>query len=87
MIALISGVPSLRVPVRAVTLTTEVIGEPELVMNDLAPLTVQMPSARVALVFVPPASEPASGSVRPNPARARPAARSGNQWAFCSGVP
>ena len=44
MIALISGVPSLRVPVRAVTLTTEVIGEPELVMNDLAPLTVQMPS-------------------------------------------
>ena len=59
MIALISGLPSSRVPVRQVAVTTEVMGVPELVMNALAPLTVHSPSSSVALVRVPPASEPA----------------------------
>ena len=36
---------------------------------------------------VPPASLPASGSVRPNPPSARPAQRSGSQRSCCSGVP
>ena len=35
-------------------------------MNALAPLRVHMPSASTARVLVAPASEPASGSVRPN---------------------
>ena len=63
-----SGLPPSRSPVRAVTVTSEVISEPELVMNCLAPLTTHSPSARTALVFVAPASEPAPGSVSPKPA-------------------
>ena len=39
MIAEISGVPSSVVPVRAVTVTTEVMSVPELVMNAFAPST------------------------------------------------
>jgi len=87
MIALISGVPLSRVPVRAVTVTTDVIDDPELVMKALEPLTTHWPSTTSALVLVPPASEPASGSVRPKPARVRPAARSGSHCCFCSAVP
>ena len=62
MIALISGLPLSRVPVRAVTVTTEVIDDPELVMNDLEPLTTHSPLSMTALVLVPPASEPANRS-------------------------
>ncbi len=40
-----------------------------------------------AVVRVPPASEPAPGSVRPNPPSTFPAASSGTYFAFCSGVP
>ena len=40
---------------------------PEFVMNAFVPLIVQVPSASVARVSVAPASEPALGSVRPNP--------------------
>jgi hypothetical protein len=70
MIVLISALSSpvvalVAVPVRAVTVTTEVMSEPELVMNCFAPLTTHSPSTRSALVFVAPASEPAPGSVRP----------------------
>ena len=36
---------------------------------------------------VAPASDPASGSVSPNAARARPDARSGTHRSRCSGVP
>ena len=56
------------VPVRAVTVTSEVISEPELVMNCLPPLITHSPSTSSALVLVAPASEPAPGSVRPKPA-------------------
>ena len=87
MIAEISGRPSAPSPVRAVTVTTEVMSVPELVMKALAPLTVHSAPSRVARVRVAPASEPASGSVRPKPASARPATRSGRKRCFCSAVP
>ena len=56
MIALISGRSGAVggrdvVPVRAVTVTSEVISEPELVMNALAPLTTHSPSTSSALVL------------------------------------
>ncbi len=72
MIAEICGEPSSFVPVRAVTVTTDVMSVPELVMNALAPLTTHSSPSRTARVRVAPASEPASGSVRPKPASARP---------------
>ena len=77
-----SGCPSSVVPVRAVTVTTEVMSVPELVMNAFAPLMTQSPPSRTALVRVAPASEPPSGSVRPKPASARPATRSGSHSFF-----
>ena len=69
---LISGRPSSRVPVRAVTVITEVMSVPELVMNCLAPLIdpAAVGVARRAVVAVAEASEPASGSVSPNAASA-----------------
>ena len=42
-------------------MTSEVIDEPELVMNCLAPLTTHSPFSSTALVFVAPASEPGTG--------------------------
>ncbi len=70
---------------RAVTVTSEVISVPELVMNAFSPsITHSSPSSR-AVVRVPPASLPASGSVSPNPASARPAHRSGSHsWRWAS---
>src|SRR5215211_1073036 len=76
--AFVGPVATSLVPVRAVTVTTDVMSEPEFVMNCLAPLSTHSPSTRSALVFVAPASDPAPGSVRPNPARVRPATRSGS---------
>ena len=87
MIALISGRPSALSPVLAVTVTTEVMSVPELVMKALAPRMTHSPSSSRARVFVAPASEPASGSVRPKPASARPATRSGRKRSFCSCEP
>ncbi len=72
-------------------MTRLVIGVPELVMNCLVPLmthTASSPSpSSTAVVSVAAASEPALASVRPNPASARPASRSGSQRFFCSSVP
>ncbi len=87
MIVLTSAEPFSRVPVRAVTVTSEVMSEPELVMNCFAPLTTHWPSTSSARVLVAPASEPAPGSVRPKPASVWPATRSGSQACFCSSVP
>ena len=74
-------------PVLAVTVTSEVISVPELVMKALVPLITHSSPSSTALVRVPPASDPASGSVSPNAASARPAARSGSHCRFCSSVP
>ena len=87
MIAEIWAVPSSLVPVRAVTVTTDVMSVPELVMNALAPLMTHSWPSRAARVLVAAASEPASGSVRPKPASARPATRSGRNRCFCSSLP
>ena len=88
--ALISGGPAdPGASVRAVTVTMDVMSVPELVMKAFSPLITHSPAASssTARVRVPPASLPASGSVRPKPPSARPAQRSGSQRARCSSVP
>ena len=62
---------------------------PELVMNAFEPLITHSPvaSSSTARVWVPPASEPAPGSVSPNAASASPETSRGSHWAFCSSVP
>ena len=77
MIVEISLRPS-RSPVTAVTVTKRVMAVPELVMNCFEPLITHSPPSRRAVVRVAPASDPASGSVSPKPASARPASRSGS---------
>jgi hypothetical protein len=74
-------------PVSAVIATHCVISVPELVMKTLEPFTTQLPSWRVAVVRVAPASEPASGSVKPNAASRSPRASGGIHCRFCSSVP
>ena len=81
------AVISRAAPVRAVTVTSDVIGVPEFVMNALAPSITQSSPSRRARVRLAPASLPASGSVSPNPASVRPAQRSGNHRWRCSSVP
>ena len=56
-------------------------------MNCFAPLITHSPSASSAVVRVAPASEPASGSVRPKAASLRPAQSSGSHSSRCSSVP
>ena len=74
---------------RAATVTSDVISLPELVMNCLAPLRTHssVDSSSVALVRMPPASEPEPGSVSPNAASEWPDTRSGSHRSFCSSVP
>jgi hypothetical protein len=79
---LISGgapAPPDGAPVTAVTVITDVMDVPELVMNCFSPSMTHSPapSSRTARVRVAPASLPASGSVSPNAPSARPASRSG----------
>lgn len=74
-------------PVTAVTVTNFVMSVPEFVMNCFEPLMTHSPFSSRAVVRVAPASEPASGSVRPKPASARPARRSGSSSAFWASVP
>ena len=74
-------------PVTAVIVTQPEISVPEFVMNCFAPLTTHSPSSSRARVWVLPASEPASGSVRPNAASFSPLQRRGSQSSFCSSVP
>ena len=63
--------------VRAVTVTIEVMSVPQLVMNALDPLITHSSPTSSARVRVAPASEPPSGSVRPNAPSARPATQVG----------
>ncbi len=71
----ISFLPSGAAPVTAVMVTTPLISVPGLVMKHLVPLITHSPSLSSALVLVLPASEPASGSVRPKAANISPRAR------------
>src|SRR5512137_1980454 len=59
--------PSGRVPVRACTVTPRQASVEALVINILDPLMTHSSPSLTAVVLVPPASEPASGSVNPNP--------------------
>ncbi len=74
-------------PVTAVTVTSLLSSVPEFVMNSLRPSITQCPSTSAALVFVPPASDPASGSVNPKPASACPETNIGNHSCFWASVP
>lgn len=73
----------------AVTVTRPVMSVPELVMKHFVPLITHSPvaSSTLAVVRVAPASEPPSGSVRPNAPRISPAHSRGSHSAFCSSVP
>ena len=75
-------------PVRAVTVQQAVMSVPAFVMNIFDPSIVQPPPSRGrARVRPAAASDPASGSVSPKAASARPAARSGTQRRRCSSSP
>jgi hypothetical protein len=68
-------------------LTHAAISVPALVMNCLAPSITHSPSSIRARVRVLPASDPASGSVRPKAASRRPRHRSGSHYSFWSSLP
>ena len=74
-------------PVRAVIVTHAVMSVPAFVMKIFEPLMTHSPSLSSARVRVAPASDPASGSVRPKAASFFPEARSGSHSRFCSSVP
>jgi hypothetical protein len=74
-------------PVTAVIVTQPEISVPALVMNCFAPSITHSPSSRRARVRVAPASEPASGSVRPKAARRSPAHSAGIHSRRCSSEP
>ncbi len=60
---------------------------PAFVMNCLAPSITHSPSSRRARVRVLPASDPASGSVRPNAPSRSPEHSRGIHSRFCSSLP
>ena len=64
---LISLRPRASVPVTAVIVVPPVRSVPEFVMKAFVPLMIQRPSRSSARVWVAAASEPAPGSVSPNP--------------------
>ena len=74
-------------PVRAVIVTKPLMSVPALVMNCLAPLMTHSSPSSAAVVFVLPASEPASGSVSPKEPNFSPLVSSGIHSRFCSSVP
>ncbi len=71
--------------VLAQTTKTSAIGELEI--HILAPLSTQPPSTFLARVFMPPGSEPWSGSVRPKQPIHSPVASLGRYFLRCSSVP
>jgi hypothetical protein len=82
------SLPALSIsPVTAVTVMRAVMSVPELVMNALVPLMTHSSPSRRAVVSVPPASEPAPGSVNPNAPSASPEHSLGSHSRFCSSVP
>ena len=73
--------------VRAVTVTPQVTSVPAFVMKIFEPLTTHRSSRSSARVRALPASEPASGSVRPNAASRSPAASCGSHSVFWRSSP
>ncbi len=56
-------------------------------MKILLPLSTQLSPSRVAVVRVPPASEPAEGSVRPKAPSLLPSASGTRNCCFCASLP
>ncbi len=73
--------------VRASSVTPNDMSVPAFEMNVFRPLMSQPPSRRIARVRMPRASDPASGSVRPNAPSARPSASGRSQRSRCESVP
>ena len=65
--------------------STSAIGE--LVIHILEPETLKPPGTVTARVFMPPGSEPWSGSVRPKQPTHSPVASLGRYFMRCSSVP
>jgi len=78
-----------RLPlVRSVMATTEYISaSPPLVIHCLVPFSTKWSPSLVAVVWMPPASDPALASVSPKAASFLPLAMSGRYFFFCSSVP
>jgi hypothetical protein len=79
-----SGLPSSRTPVRAKTVAPVVMSVAALVMKILLPLMTHSLPSKTAVVEVLLASEPALGSVKPNPHRASPLQSFGRYFFFCA---
>ena len=80
--------PSCRPPRSVTAITTAVSAMPPLVMKVLEPLSTQLgrrPAPRSCAV--PPASEPAPGSVSPQQPTFSPRASGGRKRRFCSSLP
>ena len=79
--------PSDFSPLTARRITPRLISVPALDVNILVPLMTQAFPSRLAAVRIARASDPASGSVRPNAPRRSPRAKGPSQRRFCSSVP
>jgi hypothetical protein len=86
-IAVSSGLLFSRVPVLAMIVTPPVMPVPEFVIHFFDPLTTHSPPSSFAVVRVPPASVPASSSVRPKAQRFSPVAHLERNFCFWSWVP
>ena len=67
------------------TIKTSAIGELEIHIFD--PDNSYPPSTFLAVVFIPPGSDPASGSVKPKQPIKSPLASFGKNFCFCSSLP
>ena len=67
--------------------TTNTSAMGEFVIQDLDPVSRQPPSAGTARVFIPPGSEPWSGSVSPKQPTHSPVASRGRNFSRCASVP
>jgi hypothetical protein len=74
-------------PVRAVIVTNAEMSVPALVMNCFAPSILHSSPSSVAVVRTFPASDPASGSVRPKAPSSSPAVSRGIHSRFCRSLP
>ena len=73
--------------VAAATMLNVEIAEPEFVMKAFEPSTIHSPPSNRPVVCTSAASEPAPGSVSPNPPNASPRASGASHRSFCSSVP
>ena len=80
-------IPSAPRPGVVTAVATKISPTPAFVMKIFDPLIRYPSPSRSARVRVPDASDPAPGSVRPNPPSTSPEARGGMNRRFCSSEP